>query len=347
MGADDRTRSSESNLRHPLHLLPEHPREHRRSRTACWTIVKRVRDRQSSRPTRPGSTIVTWRVSPPRNGPPIGKPVAIRVQSDDYETGEAGGGGGEERTARSGRRLQRGGQRSGRSARAAHRPGRAPRFAARLDLRRHRPDLARGQRRAGVVHVQGPRLRRGCGHPRTASRGAAAQHRRPARPGGAHPGGLRGQGAGRGFRRAVARLSAALSLRRQARGGGLRQGGRAPGDLDLGQRRDEGALRRRGSALPRRGSDLRRRGTGCRRDLHPDAPGASRRLAGHLRHSGCPVPFLPAAVGGDERGHVRLHRRGGGDVAPERHPGWLRHEHVRALRPGGAGRASWSTTRWC
>jgi HAE1 family hydrophobic/amphiphilic exporter-1 len=29
--------------------------------------------------------IVNMRVSPPRNGPPIGKPVAIRIQSDDYD----------------------------------------------------------------------------------------------------------------------------------------------------------------------------------------------------------------------------------------------------------------------
>jgi HAE1 family hydrophobic/amphiphilic exporter-1 len=48
-------------------------------------VLRLVRDRLDAYFAEHPEGVVTHRVMPPRNGPPIGKPVAIRIQSDDYD----------------------------------------------------------------------------------------------------------------------------------------------------------------------------------------------------------------------------------------------------------------------
>ena len=45
-----------------------------------------VRERMEAHAAKYPEGIASFRVQPPRNGPPIGKPVAIRIQSDEYAT---------------------------------------------------------------------------------------------------------------------------------------------------------------------------------------------------------------------------------------------------------------------
>ena len=47
-------------------------------------VLDLVRERLESYRAQNPAGIASFRVQPPRNGPPIGKPVAIRIQSDDY-----------------------------------------------------------------------------------------------------------------------------------------------------------------------------------------------------------------------------------------------------------------------
>jgi multidrug efflux pump subunit AcrB len=47
-------------------------------------VLDLVRERLESYRAENPAGIASFRVQPPRNGPPIGKPVAIRIQSDDY-----------------------------------------------------------------------------------------------------------------------------------------------------------------------------------------------------------------------------------------------------------------------
>jgi HAE1 family hydrophobic/amphiphilic exporter-1 len=49
------------------------------------SVLRRVRERLEGYRAAHPEGIVNLRVAPPRNGPPIGKPVAIRIQSEDYD----------------------------------------------------------------------------------------------------------------------------------------------------------------------------------------------------------------------------------------------------------------------